>query len=98
MFPSESMVGQNGVPLGGFGCNISFQVDGKRVELKMANINVLVKKYVDNVYHLKTNEDELYYIVIISLGYHFKISPYSSRITRSFSTRFIKDFIMTYGV
>lgn len=50
MFPSESMVGINGVPLGGFGCNLSFRVDGNRIELKMANINVLVKKYVDNVY------------------------------------------------
>ena len=60
MFPSESMVGANGLPLGGFGCNLSFQVDGNRIELKMANINILVKKYVDNVYHLKTREDELY--------------------------------------
>lgn len=59
MFPSESMVGTNGLPLGGFGCNLSFQVDGNRIELKMANINILVKKYVDNVYHLKTKEDEL---------------------------------------
>jgi hypothetical protein len=59
MFPSESMVGPNGVPLGGFGCNLSFMVDGNRIELKMTNINVLVKKYVENVYRAKTKGDEL---------------------------------------
>lgn len=61
MFPRQSEVASNGVPLGGFGCNLSFNIDGNRVELKMANINVLVKRYVDNVYKAKTKSDELYY-------------------------------------
>lgn len=59
MFPSESMVGPYGVPLGAFGCNLSFTVNGKKIELKMTNINILVKKYVDHVYKLKTKSDEL---------------------------------------
>lgn len=42
MFPNDSMIGPNGVPMGQCGQTIVFNVNGKQVELKRVNINYLV--------------------------------------------------------
>ncbi|CAD8065720.1 unnamed protein product [Paramecium sonneborni] len=58
MFPNESLVGPNGIPMGQFGQNITFQINGKLVELKRVNINYLVRKYVDMIYKNKGKQEE----------------------------------------
>ncbi|KAM3139033.1 putative myosin light chain kinase 3 [Paramecium bursaria] len=56
MFPNPSMVGQNGVPMGNFGQNVTFTIDGREVELKRININQLIKKYVNMIYKEKKEQ------------------------------------------
>ncbi|CAD8046316.1 unnamed protein product [Paramecium primaurelia] len=58
MFPNESMIGPTGVPMGQFGQNITFNINGKLVELKRVNINYLVHKYVNMIYKHKAKNDQ----------------------------------------
>lgn len=60
MFPNESMIGPTGVPMGQFGQNISFNINGKMVELKRVNINYLVHKYVNMIYNHKAKAEQGY--------------------------------------
>lgn len=44
--------------MGGFGCTLKLQVDGKLVEMHRVNLNYLVKKYVNMVFANKIDGDK----------------------------------------
>ncbi|CAD8187009.1 unnamed protein product [Paramecium octaurelia] len=52
IFTLDSKAQLNGIPLKGFGINLTFQVNGQKIEMQ-ANLNLLIKKYVEMVYKAK---------------------------------------------
>ncbi|CAD8106094.1 unnamed protein product [Paramecium primaurelia] len=54
IFTLDSKAQLNGIPMKGFGINLSFQVNGQKIEMQ-ANLNLLIKKYVEMVYKAKND-------------------------------------------
>ncbi|CAD8190471.1 unnamed protein product [Paramecium pentaurelia] len=54
IFTLDSKAQINGIPMKGFGINLQFQVNGQKIEMQ-ANLNLLIKKYVEMVYKAKND-------------------------------------------
>ncbi|CAD8120793.1 unnamed protein product [Paramecium sonneborni] len=54
IFTLDSKAQLNGIPMKGFGINLSFSVNGQKIEIQ-ANLNLLIRKYVEMVYKAKND-------------------------------------------
>ncbi|CAD8187756.1 unnamed protein product [Paramecium octaurelia] len=54
IFTLDSKAQIDGIPMKGFGINLTFQVNGQKIEMQ-ANLNLLIKKYVEMVYKAKND-------------------------------------------